>query len=193
MLLTLVVSAALHCAAASCAPEASAADFAARVLAAHNRERMRVCAPPLAWDPKIAAAAGQWAQHLATIGDMVHSGNEDETIDAVSGEGENLFAGTRGAYDVERMIGFWADEKRLLAHLPRWSDDLAAVGHYTQMVWRTTTHVGCAVARGAREDYFVCRYTPPGNVDGEQPFDSARAKSDAAPAAPCTATATASR
>jgi hypothetical protein len=43
-----------------------------------------------------------------------------------------------------------------------WED----VGHYTQIVWPTTTRVGCAIASTSRTDYLVCRYSPAGNIDG---------------------------
>ena len=44
----------------------------------------------------------------------------------------------------------------------RWED----VSHYTQMVWPTTTHVGCAVHQGKTDEFLICRYSPPGNRDG---------------------------
>jgi hypothetical protein len=41
-------------------------------------------------------------------------------------------------------------------------------GHFTQLVWKSTTSVGCARCggRGAQwyETYVVCDYKPPGNV-----------------------------
>ena len=51
-------------------------------------------------------------------------------------------------------------------------------GHLTQMLWRATTHVGCAtIDCGSRmtiggvasqlNRYTVCNYSPPGNHDGE--------------------------
>ena len=40
------------------------------------------------------------------------------------------------------------------------------MAHYTQIVWPTTTEVGCALASSATTDYFVCRYAPTGNKDG---------------------------
>ena len=46
----------------------------------------------------------------------------------------------------------------------KWQD----VSHYTQMIWRNTTRVGCAIASNRRDDYLVCRYSPPGNVVGQR-------------------------
>ena len=40
------------------------------------------------------------------------------------------------------------------------------VAHYTQMIWKGTTHVGCAYHQGGPWTYLICRYSPPGNVDG---------------------------
>ncbi|KAF7995899.1 hypothetical protein HCN44_007006 [Aphidius gifuensis] len=41
-------------------------------------------------------------------------------------------------------------------------------GHYTQMVWGQTTHIGCGVTRYYRKEYYttvlVCNYGPGGNV-----------------------------
>jgi len=37
-------------------------------------------------------------------------------------------------------------------------------------MWRDTRAVGCAIARGAREDVLVCRYSQAGNYIGERPF-----------------------
>jgi len=44
-----------------------------------------------------------------------------------------------------------------------WAD----VGHYTQMIWKNTTAVGCAVATGGGMDPLVCRYSPSGNFIGQ--------------------------
>ena len=50
--------------------------------------------------------------------------------------------------------------------------DFYKYGHFTQMVWKTTTEIGCAV--GKRKDIpgyiVVCRYNPPGNVIGQKPY-----------------------
>ena len=44
-----------------------------------------------------------------------------------------------------------------------------AVGHYTELIWRDTTHVGCAVAIRGDRAVLACRYSPPGNIDGQRP------------------------
>lgn len=139
----------------------------ARILALHNRERERAGVPPLTWDIALAEAAASYGPALARIGRLEHS-------PAVSrpGQGENLWMGTRGAYSVEEMIGGWIGEKRLFrpGRFPdavsasgNWSD----VAHYTQMIWRGTTRVGCAIPSVGDWDYLICRYAPGGNVLGQ--------------------------
>ena len=44
----------------------------------------------------------------------------------------------------------------------RWED----VAHYTQMIWPTTTDLGCGMATGRGQQWLVCRYSPGGNKDG---------------------------
>lgn len=44
------------------------------------------------------------------------------------------------------------------------------VGHYTQLIWKDTTHVGCGIGRGRQEEILVCRYHRPGNIIGRRPI-----------------------
>ena len=138
---------------------------AARLLAAHNRERARVGVTPLRWDPQLAASAASYGPTLVRIGTLRHSPRVDR-----QGQRENLWMGTRGAYAPEQMVGYWIAEKAFYSHSPfphvsrtgNWAD----VAHYTQVVWRGTTHVGCAIYPSAKWDYLICRYSPPGNIEG---------------------------
>lgn len=145
-------------------------DFEARVLMAHNRERASAGVPALQWSPQLSASAAQWANHLGRTGKFEHSPDEEgQPI-----EGENLWAGSRGYYTPESMVGLWVVEKRDFKPgvFPANSRtaDVEKVGHYTQLMWRRSTAVGCAVAQSRDEDVLVCRYSTAGNVVGERPF-----------------------
>jgi len=83
-----------------------------------------------------------------------------------------------GTLSPEAFVDMWSRERRLLvpgsylfpgiSRTGNWQD----VAHYTQMVWPTTTHVGCAIYP-ADWDYLICRYSPPGNKDGKPMFVTA--------------------
>ena len=141
-----------------------------RLLAAHNRERSAAGIAALAWDPALAAEAADWGGELAASGEFEH----DPDTDGEDPQGENLWAGTKGAYAPEEMVEGWIEEKRHFRP-GRFPDnsatgDFADVGHYTQLMWRETDRVGCALAAGAEEEVLVCRYRTAGNVVGEAPF-----------------------
>jgi uncharacterized protein YkwD len=139
--------------------------FATTILASHNAERTRLGIAPLAWSPQLAAGARDWARILAARGVLQHSGN-------AGGTGENLWMGTSGAYPPEAMIGAFVKEARYfqagrfpaVSRTGRWSD----VGHYTQLIWPATREVGCALVQGRNWDVLVCRYSPAGNIYGQQ-------------------------
>ena len=140
-----------------------------RLLAAHNRERILTGVPALEWDARLAADAAIWARELARTGKFEHSPADPSDPNV---QGENLWAGTPGAWSPEEMVGYWIAEKRdyksgVFPAVSR-SGDLDQVGHYTQVVWRTTRKVGCALDRSAREDILVCRYAEGGNIIGER-------------------------
>lgn len=136
-----------------------------RLLVAHNQERAVIGVAPLQWDPTLAAGAAAHARTLALSGRMQHSPRESRR-----GQRENLWMGTRSAFSPEQMVGSWIAEKRMfrpgifpaVSATGNWLD----VSHYTTMIWRTTARVGCAIGKGRSMDFLVCRYSPPGNIDG---------------------------
>jgi len=149
-------------------PAGATGQLAERLLAAHNRERALVGHRPLAWDPQLAAAAASYGPVLASLRRLEHSPRETRP-----GQRENLAMATHGSLSPEQLVHLWSREKLLLqpglfpavSRTGRWQD----VAHYTQMVWPTTTRVGCAIF-AADMDYLICRYSPPGNVDGKPVF-----------------------
>lgn len=145
------------------------ADVDYRLLLAHNQARADVGVPPLRWNADLAMSAEAWAKYLAATGRFEHAPENHDVP-----EGENLWAGTRGRFAPEAMAAAWVAEKQNFrpgvfpdnSRTGRVED----IGHYTQVVWRDTRDVGCAIARGAQEDVLVCRYTEAGNYRGERPF-----------------------
>jgi len=138
--------------------------FAERLLMAHNAERDRVGVPRLKWSARLASQAQSWADSLARS-------NRFEHAEQRYGAGENLWMGPARRYSAEQMVGGFTDEVRYfrsgqfpnVSNTGSWHD----VGHYTQLVWRGTQEVGCAVAQGRNNDFLVCRYLPAGNVIGQ--------------------------
>jgi hypothetical protein len=145
--------------------------LAPRILAAHNRERDALRLVALKWDHDLAQDAQLWAEHLATLGYLVHSPSEAGDPDP---QGENLWAGTKGHYNLSSMVARWAVEKRNYKHgiFPNVSKSghLEDVGHYTQIVWGSTRLVGCALASGQEYEFLVCRYAEGGNIIGERVY-----------------------
>ncbi|WP_233221966.1 CAP domain-containing protein [Allosphingosinicella deserti] len=143
----------------------------ARLLAAHNLERTAAGLPPLLWDDALVAVAGEWGDALAGIDDIEHSPDDPDDVDP---QGENLWLGTRGYYSPESMVGMWIEEKKhyqpgIFPANSR-TGNLDDVGHYTQVMWRDTGRVGCALTETADNEILVCRYLTAGNVEGERPF-----------------------
>ncbi len=141
-------------------------NIADRLLAAHNGERAKVGVPPLQWDNALAAAGASYGPALASLGRLQHSPRANRP-----GQRENLWRGTRGAFSPEQMVANWVEENAYfqaglfpyVSSTGNWTD----VAHYTQMIWRSTTRVGCATHANGNTEYLICRYSPPGNADGK--------------------------
>ncbi len=142
------------------------------MLTMHNDARRAVGMADLTWDTALARDAQAYAQQLARTGRFEHSPQPRGNPNQGPNQGENLWTGTRDAYRYTEMAQHWIDERRDFVNRPvpgaSRTGKFGDVGHYTQIVWRTTTHVGCGFASNRRDDYLVCRYTPAGNVFGQQ-------------------------
>jgi hypothetical protein len=141
--------------------------FKEQLLDSHNRERKAFGAAPLQWDDGLAAAAAAYGPYLSAQGKLTHSAHETRP-----GQGENLWMGTRGAFGLDEMTGGWLGERILfrpgifpnVSSTGHWSD----VAHYTQMIWRGSNRVGCALKTDTKWDFLICRYYPAGNVVGQK-------------------------
>ena len=137
------------------------------MLDEHNMRRRRHNVPDLQYDTDLARTSGEWCRHLATTNTWEHS---DQT-NAVEGYGENLYYSFGMPVDKvpAKAVKVWYDEIELYDfNNPGFS---FPTGHFTQVVWRDTTKVGCAVTdpdlNADRKSYACCQYLPPGNWQGE--------------------------
>lgn len=141
---------------------------AKEILDAHNKYRLELNIPPLKWSDKLAVNAKLWSDRLAREGGkkIYHSSG--------TGEGENIWWGTSGRFTYTQMVDGWGGEKKYYKHgnFPNVSKsgNWADVGHYTQLIWKNTTEVGCGKSTAGGFDIFVCRYSPPGNYMGQKAY-----------------------
>jgi len=128
-------------------------------LNGHNDFRASHGASRLTWDGTLVDYAKNHASRCA----FQHSGGP---------YGENLAAGT-GAFTVTDGIKMWTDEAK------DYDPGNPQPSHFTQVVWKSTKRVGCAVTTCPPGSIFPasygdatllwCNYDPPGNVIGQFP------------------------
>ncbi|SMN21736.1 similar to Saccharomyces cerevisiae YJL079C PRY1 Protein of unknown function [Maudiozyma saulgeensis] len=130
-------------------------DFASSMLAEHNKKReLHKDTPDLTWSETLASYAQNYADSYDCSGNLVHSGGQ---------YGENLAVG----YGTTGSVDAWYNEiSNYDFSNPGFSSN---TGHFTQLVWKSTTQVGCGVKScgGVWGDYVICSYDPAGNVSGE--------------------------
>ncbi|KIJ56982.1 hypothetical protein M422DRAFT_85976, partial [Sphaerobolus stellatus SS14] len=125
-------------------------------LDAHNNARAAHDAAPLTWSNSLAYAAQTWANRCV----MQHSGG------SLGPYGENLAWGPPGFKPTD-AVNLWNSEKN------QYNPGKPIMSHFTQVVWRNTSQVGCASTTCPRlinNDVgimYVCEYNPPGNWAGQ--------------------------
>jgi len=146
-------------------PSTVSADDIQAFLDAHNARRAKYNETPLTWSAALASLAQDWSNQMAQTGNFDHRPNNNE--------GENIFSGT-GTYSPKDVVDAWGNEVSNFHADSNTCDPNAECGHFTQIVWATTTTVGCGSATAADGTvYWTCNYDPPGNFTGIGPFDAA--------------------
>lgn len=152
----------------------------AGTLHAHNAVRQAHNLQPLIWSDSLAAYAQEWANHLANSSNckMRHRPNGGRFKQQY---GENLWWASPRVWSdgmtevqnitIDRVVKDWADEKPFYNYRNNSCQRGEQCGHYTQLVWRETTEVGCAYQQCSdKSQLWVCNYNPPGNYIGERPY-----------------------
>jgi pathogenesis-related protein 1 len=149
---------------------ASSDPFSDGFVAAHNQHRASVspaASPALqsvTWSNELAAQARAWAERCK----FDHSKTD---------LGENLSARTDMA-DPDVIVAAWAAEGAAYDYKRNRCASGEVCGHYTQVVWRDSTQIGCGMAKcgsggpfGNTEWFmWVCNYSPAGNWTGQRPY-----------------------
>ncbi len=154
--------------------------FANSVLA-HNKVRTAHGLNPLRWSDSLAAYAQEWADQLANTNNckMRHRPSNGGRFNQK--HGENLWWASPRVWSdglkevqnitIDRVVKDWADEKPFYNYNANTCKAGEQCGHYTQIVWRETTEVGCAYQQCRdKSQLWVCNYNPPGNYIGERPY-----------------------
>ena len=133
-----------------------------QILKAHNDARRAAAAdmPALKWSAAAATSAQQWATTLAKTCTLKHK-NPNKY-------GENLFYASGGVQPrpPAAAITSWLSEKAYYNYAQnKCSSTNPGCVHYTAIVWRATTHVGCGKATCRTATIWVCHYDPKGNVN----------------------------
>lgn len=143
----------------------------------HNAYRAQHNATPLAWSDDLQATAQEYASNctfanpggaLGAVGTNLAAGTGDFSAAAavvlfMSDEGD---ASPRLRQETCRIYGYVCDVAEYNTTQPTFS-------HFTQVVWKDSTQLGCASAVCDQifdepATYHVCLYDPVGNVVGQE-------------------------
>jgi hypothetical protein len=108
---------------------------------------------PLKWSTTVANSAKAYANKLIAISGCVIQHNYQG--DSYGGENLAAFYGS-GSTDPtpDQVLTLWTE-----------NEASSVGGHFTQVIWRGTRYVGCAVASKSGCHIQVCRYIAPGNCN----------------------------
>ncbi|NXM28766.1 PI16 inhibitor, partial [Oxyruncus cristatus] len=141
------------------------------ILDEHNRYRSQVSPPArammkLTWDKELESLAQSYAEKC------IWDHNKER-----GRRGENLFA-MAPMLELEFAVEDWNGEEKFYNFTTSTCVPGQMCGHYTQVVWSDTKHIGCGAKfcekiEGIETEnmhLLVCNYYPAGNVKGKKPY-----------------------
>lgn len=156
-----------------------AADFdPADFVTVHNKWRAADgVKEELVYSAELAKSAQDWADNLKNTNHcQMHHSQPDGKY------GENLYWGSAiqwsdGRRELQmvtpqQVVDSWGSEKADYDYASNNCKPGKMCGHYTQVIWRSTKTVGCAMAvcEDSNQQIWVCQYQPAGNWIGEKPY-----------------------
>jgi uncharacterized protein YkwD len=130
--------------------------------------------PPVSWDGILADAAYNYALRCeGSNGLLEHNENRSADYQALGGGGyvgENIYGTSARTVTPEAAVALWMSEASSYDYN---SGSFGSAGHYTQIVWRASVRIGCAIVDCPALTYHntvICDYAPGGNITGEKPY-----------------------
>ena len=150
-------------------------------VAAHNQARSgplmpppSPALPPVSWDAILADSVYDYAiECRGANGLLSHNADRSADYQALGGSGyvgENIYGSSGSGAMAADAVSLWMSEASSYDYA---SGNIGSAGHYTQIVWRDSVRIGCAIVDCPALTYHntvICDYAPGGNISGQKPY-----------------------
>jgi hypothetical protein len=132
--------------------------------------------PPVTWDYVLADSAYNYTIKCQGSGGLLsHNANRTTDYQALGGTdsyvGENIYATTGRTVQPADAVTSWMSEAPDYDYA---TNNISAAGHYTQVVWRQSVRIGCAIfdcpSSLTYHNTVLCDYAPGGNITNQKPY-----------------------
>ena len=131
--------------------------------------------PPVTWDCILADSAYNYLSKCpgGSVSLAPHNANRSTDYQALGGTGyvgENIYASSGSSVTPQAAMNSWMSEASSYDYT---TNNISVAGHYTQIVWRASVRIGCAIVNCSNYTYrntILCDYAPGGNVTNQKPY-----------------------
>jgi len=141
-------------------------DWKQATLDAHNTRRMVHSAPPLTWSDECYREAKKQADACQAKSTLFHG-----CLEGPSGQhGQNAYGCSMPGSSADSVVQSWYSEIDNPGYDFSKPGYTPGTGHFTQVVWKATTHVGMAISEDGL--FVVANYLPAGNFMPNPNFET---------------------